>query len=147
MVFHRLPSSLPPAATGRLFCLRVSPLTIMIIDELSCSFNSQCARILVSFLVEFVHLVSCSSCFIIKLLKQEVGLLPLKYKVDILSALKSAGYTSYRIRQEGILSQSTLQKLRQGIGVSWENIETICRLLQCQPGDIIEYVADNEAGE
>lgn len=73
--------------------------------------------------------------------------MPLKYKVDILSALKSAGYTSYRIRQEGILSQSTLQKLRQGIGVSWENIETICRLLQCQPGDIIEYVADNEAGE
>lgn len=73
--------------------------------------------------------------------------MPLKYKVDILSALKSAGYTSYRIRQEGILSQSTLQKLRQGIGVSWENIETICRLLQCQPGDIIEYVADNESGE
>lgn len=73
--------------------------------------------------------------------------MPLKYKVDILSALKSAGYTSYRIRQEGILSQSTLQKLRQGIGVSWENIETICRLLQCQPGDIVEYVADNESSE
>nr|WP_243427589.1 helix-turn-helix transcriptional regulator [Flavonifractor plautii] len=72
--------------------------------------------------------------------------MPLHYKIDILSALKSAGYTTYRIRQEGLLSQSTLQKLRQGVGVSWENIETICRLLQCQPGDIIEYT-EREAGE
>ncbi|WP_325227033.1 helix-turn-helix transcriptional regulator [uncultured Oscillibacter sp.] len=64
------------------------------------------------------------------------------YKIDILSALKAAGYSTYRIRKEGLLSQSTLQKLRIGIGVSWENIETICSLLRCQPGDIIECVED-----
>lgn len=68
--------------------------------------------------------------------------MPLKYKVDILSALKDAGYTTYRIRKEGLLSQSTLQKLREGIGVSWDNVETLCRLLQCQPGDIMEYVSE-----
>ena len=66
--------------------------------------------------------------------------MPLKYKTNILDALRTAGYTTYRIRQEGLLSQSTLQKLREGVGVSWDNIEMLCRLLHCQPGDIMEYV-------
>ena len=70
--------------------------------------------------------------------------MPLQFKVDILSALKAAGYTTYRIRKDGLLSQSTLQKLRKGIGVSWDNVETICHLLQCQPGDIMEYVPEEK---
>ena len=70
--------------------------------------------------------------------------MPLQFKIDILSALKSAGYTTYRIRQESLLSQSTLQKLRNGMGVSWENVETICRLLGCQPGDILMYTEETK---
>ncbi len=70
--------------------------------------------------------------------------MPLKYKMDVLSALKEKGYNSSRIRKEGLLSQSTLQKFRNGQGVSWENIETLCRLLDCQPGDIIEYVREED---
>ena len=53
------------------------------------------------------------------------GTMPLQYKTDVLKALRNAGYTTYRIRQDGLLSQSTLQKLREGIGVSWDNIETV----------------------
>lgn len=61
------------------------------------------------------------------------------YKIDMLSALKEAGYTTYRIRKDKLLSESTVQKLRNNEPVSWENIETLCKLLKCQPGDIIEY--------
>ena len=68
--------------------------------------------------------------------------MPLKYKVDVLAALRNAGYTTYKIRKDGLLSQSTLQKLREGIGVSWDNVETLCRLLRCQPGDLMEYVPE-----
>ncbi len=68
--------------------------------------------------------------------------MPLQFKVDVISALKKKGYTTYRIRSEKLLSESTLQKLRTGAGISWESIETICRLLDCQPGDIIEYVRE-----
>jgi len=71
--------------------------------------------------------------------------MPLRFKIDVISALKGKGYTTYRIRKEKILSESTLQKLRTGKGVSWDNIETLCRLLDRQPGDIIEYV--REPGE
>ena len=65
--------------------------------------------------------------------------MPLTYKIDVLDALKQNGYSTYRIRKEKLLGESTLQKLRQGLPVSWENIETICRLLHGQPGDMLEY--------
>ena len=65
--------------------------------------------------------------------------MPLKFKVNVLALLKEKGYTTYRIRQEKLLSESTVQKLRAGIGVSWDNLETICKLLHCQPADLIEY--------
>lgn len=70
--------------------------------------------------------------------------MPIKYKIDILAALKDAGYTTYRIRQEKLLSESTVQKLRKGAPLAWENIATICKLLHCQPGDLMEYVDEPE---
>lgn len=64
----------------------------------------------------------------------------LQFKVNILEALKEKGYTTYKLRKDNILSQSTLQKLREGKGLAWENIERLCALLDCQPGDLLEYV-------
>ena len=65
--------------------------------------------------------------------------MPLTYNIDVLEALKQNGYSTYRVRKEKLIGESTLQKLRQGLPVSLENIETICGLLHCQPGDIIRY--------
>ena len=73
--------------------------------------------------------------------------MPLRYKIDVLNALKEKGYNTNKIRTEGLLSQSTLQKFRQQQGVSWENLETLCKLLECQPGDLIAYVADVDVQE
>ena len=66
----------------------------------------------------------------------------LRYKIDVVKALADVGSYPRKIRTERLLSESTLTKLRAGVGVSWDNIETLCRLLQCQPGDLIEYVPD-----
>lgn len=68
--------------------------------------------------------------------------MPLRYKIDVLAALKEAGYSSYRLRQEKLLSESTLQKLRDGIIVSTDVIEQLCGLLNCQPGDLLEHKAE-----
>lgn len=68
--------------------------------------------------------------------------MPMRYKIDVLNALKEKGYNTNKIRTEGLLSQSTLQKFRNQQGVSWENLETLCRLLECQPGDLIEFLDD-----
>ena len=64
----------------------------------------------------------------------------IRYKVDILAELKKHGYTSTRIREEKLIGQSYLQQLRPGELVSWKILDKICALLECQPGDLIEYV-------
>ena len=71
--------------------------------------------------------------------------MPLEFKIDILEALKNKGYTTYTLRKENLLSQSTIQKLREGKGLAWENIERLCSLLDCQPADIMEYVKEDAA--
>ena len=65
--------------------------------------------------------------------------MPIRYKLDILEALKQAGYSTYRLRKEKILGERVIQQLRNGEIVSWKTIETICDLLNCQPGDLVEY--------
>lgn len=62
----------------------------------------------------------------------------LKYKIDVLSALKAAGYTTSRLRQEKVLSESTIQKIRKGEVVGIIAIERICEVLNLQPGDILK---------
>ena len=66
----------------------------------------------------------------------------MKYKIDIIAALKEAGYNTSRIRKEKIMGEAMLQKIRSGQMVSWATLETICELLNCQPGDLVEYVRE-----
>lgn len=65
--------------------------------------------------------------------------MPMKYKVDVIAKLKEAGYNTSTIRKKKIMGEAMLQKLRTGQMVSWATLETICDILNCQPGDIIEY--------
>ena len=69
--------------------------------------------------------------------------MPLRYTIDVLQALKDKGYNTNRLRKEKLLSEGAIQRLRHSEPVSWSNIEQLCKLLQCQPADIMEYVEDN----
>ncbi len=68
----------------------------------------------------------------------------LKYKFDVLEALKQSGYTTYKIRKEKLFAESTLQKFRNGQVISADNLNCLCKCLNLQPGDILEYVPDEE---
>lgn len=68
--------------------------------------------------------------------------MPMRYKVDLLAVLKEAGYNTNRIRKDKIMGEAMLQKIRSGQMVSWAVLETICGLLDCQPGDLIEYTKE-----
>lgn len=68
--------------------------------------------------------------------------MPIKYKINVLAALKEAGYSSYKLRQEKIFGERTIQKIRCGEVVTADNLATICKLLNCQPGDILEYTEE-----
>lgn len=63
----------------------------------------------------------------------------LVYKINVLETLKESGYNSTRILNEGLISQSAMQKLRKNEMVGIKTIEKLCELLDMQPGNIIKY--------
>lgn len=71
----------------------------------------------------------------------------LVYKVNVLDKLKEAGYSSYKMRREKLLGEATIQKLRENRIIGIESIDAVCRMLQCQPGDIIEYTDEKKTEE
>ena len=68
--------------------------------------------------------------------------MPVRFKIDVLAELKKKGFSSYKMRQEKLMGEATIQQLRKGELVSWENVGRICAMLDCQPGDILEYAEE-----
>lgn len=68
--------------------------------------------------------------------------MPIVYKIDILAALKEKGYNTNRLRKEKLLSEGVIQSLRENKYIALQNISKICELLDCQPGDLMEYVKE-----
>lgn len=64
-------------------------------------------------------------------------------KIPIIPALTAAGYTPARIRRERLIGQNDLTRLRRGHIPSHGLLDTLCYLLNCQPGDLIAYVPDD----
>lgn len=71
----------------------------------------------------------------------------IRYKINILQELKNKGYNTTKIRKCKILSEGTLTNIRQNKYISMHALNTICKLLECQPSDLIEYVEDVEQQE
>lgn len=68
----------------------------------------------------------------------------IKYKLDIIQALKNIGYSTYKIRKEKIFNESQLQQMRENKILAQDAMNKLCTLLDCQPGDILEYIPDGE---
>lgn len=68
--------------------------------------------------------------------------MPIKYD-KLLALLAKKGYTSYRIRKENIIGQGTLTAIKNGTGgLDHRSIAKLCHILECQPGDLMEYVEE-----
>lgn len=68
----------------------------------------------------------------------------LKYKIDVISRLKDKGYSTYFIRKNKIMTEGQLQQIRDNKLLSHTAFDGLCKLLDCQPGDLLEYVPDEE---
>ena len=73
--------------------------------------------------------------------------MPVQYKINVVAELQKKGYTTSRIRKEKLIGEATVQRLRHGQSVSYEVLAKLCELLDCQPGDILEYVPDKDKQE
>lgn len=69
------------------------------------------------------------------------------YKGDILNKLKEKGYSTARLRKEKIFGEKTMQDFRANAIIPYKTIDKLCKILECQPGDIMEYVEDDEDNE
>ena len=59
--------------------------------------------------------------------------------------LKEKGYNPSRVKREGILSQSTIDRIKKGEGgLAHININMLCTILHCQPSDLMEFVYDEK---
>ena len=67
----------------------------------------------------------------------------IRYKIDVMTALKEAGYSSYKMRKDKIMGEATMQAIRSGQQISWDKLSLVCSLMKCQPGDILEYVEED----
>lgn len=63
---------------------------------------------------------------------------------EIIKKLNSRGFTSYEIKKRGLMSQGTLQKLKNNGNVTLETINSICCMLRCDIGDIFEIEITND---
>lgn len=69
----------------------------------------------------------------------------LRYKIDVLEMLNAAGYTTYRLRKDKLIGEANITRLRNSEMVGIHTIEVICRLLNIQPGNLLEYIkTENE---
>ena len=64
----------------------------------------------------------------------------LKFKVDIMDLLLENGYNPAKIRKEKLIGEKTMQDMRAGIVPGIRTIETLCKILDMQPGNLIKYV-------
>lgn len=69
--------------------------------------------------------------------------MPISYE-KLFALMKEKGLTTYRIRKEKIISENALTSMRAGKSVTIDTIARLCKALDCQPGDILEYVPDDE---
>ena len=63
----------------------------------------------------------------------------IRYKMDVLKELAAKNYPPKRIRAEGLLGERTLTALRKNEPVTFLVLARLCYMLDCQPGDILEY--------
>lgn len=68
--------------------------------------------------------------------------MPISYQ-KLFLRLEENGWTTYRIRKEKLIGQGTLTALKKGSGgLDSKTIARLCKVLNCQPGDLMEYIPD-----
>lgn len=68
--------------------------------------------------------------------------MPISYR-PMREFMKAHGISYYRLGNEGIDPQ-TQQRIRHDLPLTTTTIDLLCRIMDCQPGDLMEYVPEKE---
>ncbi|MDT5269619.1 MAG: putative transcriptional regulator [Acidobacteriota bacterium] len=69
-------------------------------------------------------------------------------EIRIDELLEKHGRTFYWLAKETGISHTTLWRLKKGraVGINFPTLEQICRILKCQPGDVLKLADEKKAG-
>ena len=56
--------------------------------------------------------------------------------------MKKRNATTYTLQVKGGISSSTIRRLKAGDSVSTNSLEALCKILECELQDIVEYLPD-----
>lgn len=69
--------------------------------------------------------------------------MPISYK-KLLKIFNEKGINTYTIKRDNIIGQASWKKIHEGGHIDTRTIEKLCKYFNCQPGDILEYIPENE---
>ena len=58
--------------------------------------------------------------------------------------MKAQGATTYTLQVKGEISSSTVRRLKAGESVSTNTLDALCRILECELSEIVEYIPDKK---
>lgn len=67
--------------------------------------------------------------------------------LDVMMAKRKKGLTELASEVDITLANLSILKNNKAKAVRFSTLEAICKALDCQPGDILEYVPDEEDGD
>ena len=62
----------------------------------------------------------------------------------LFDVMKRKGITAYYLRKNKIVGEATIQSMREGKAIRMNVLCRICYVLDCQPGEIMEYFYSDE---
>lgn len=60
--------------------------------------------------------------------------------------MKKKGISQYKLINEGI-DNKTLDSLKKGGNITMRTLENICRILDCNPNQVVKFVSENEKND
>lgn len=69
--------------------------------------------------------------------------MPISYS-KLLKIFEEKGISSYAVtKKDKIIGQATWKKIHDGGHIDTRTVEALCKYLNCQPGDILEYIPED----
>lgn len=67
-------------------------------------------------------------------------------EIQVDQILLQQGRTFYWLAKQTGISHTTLWRIKKGrtLGINFETLEKMCRVLECQPGDILSLSSNNK---
>ena len=65
--------------------------------------------------------------------------------LDVMMAKRKMGLTELSKEVDVTMANISILKNNKAKAIRFTTLEAICRVLDCQPGDILEYVPDEDA--